>query len=216
VIIADQHLGDVEHYRPKGRVTDEDGKLVFIGERPHPGYYWLAYDWLNLLPACIGCNRPGQSPSGVVSGKWDKFPVAAFRAAKPGEEEREEPVILNPWRDNPNEHLSFDNELGVIAAKTPRGEANIRILGLNREGLPELRRSVYDTAQLHYSKFIEAIQEKRPDEVEKYKGLIARHQLGIGPYTAFARAALLKRDREFVAELERLRKAVGVMGGLPN
>lgn len=39
---------DVEHYRPKGRVAESEG---------HPGYYWLAAEWTNLLPSCIDCNR---------------------------------------------------------------------------------------------------------------------------------------------------------------
>lgn len=39
---------DVEHFRPKGRVKGDD---------THPGYWWLAMRWENLLPACIFCNR---------------------------------------------------------------------------------------------------------------------------------------------------------------
>src|SRR5215468_8122036 len=55
--------GDVEHFRPKGRVCDATFRQVFI-DHPrwgrniaHPGYYWLAYDWDNLLPSCADCNR---------------------------------------------------------------------------------------------------------------------------------------------------------------
>ena len=39
---------DVEHYRPKGAVSEDD---------KHPGYWWLAMAWDNLLPSCIDCNR---------------------------------------------------------------------------------------------------------------------------------------------------------------
>ena len=39
---------DVEHYRPKGKVDGMAG---------HPGYWWLAGRWENLLPSCIDCNR---------------------------------------------------------------------------------------------------------------------------------------------------------------
>jgi len=39
---------DVEHYRPKGSVD---------GVKDHPGYWWLAMRWENLLPSCIDCNR---------------------------------------------------------------------------------------------------------------------------------------------------------------
>ncbi|MEF9674035.1 hypothetical protein QNM99_25505 [Pseudomonas sp. PCH446] len=51
---------DVEHYRPKGAVSEDAS---------HPGYWWVAMDWDNLLPSCIDCNRkrkqvtPGCRPS---------------------------------------------------------------------------------------------------------------------------------------------------------
>src|SRR5262249_38675962 len=54
--------GDVEHFRPKGRVVDDNFKPIRVqhptkGEIEHPGYYWLAYEWKNLLPSCADCNR---------------------------------------------------------------------------------------------------------------------------------------------------------------
>ncbi len=52
---------DVEHYRPKGAISDEMGNSLRSN-----GYYWLGYEWSNLLPACISCNREG--------GKGIKFP----------------------------------------------------------------------------------------------------------------------------------------------
>ncbi|WP_314961798.1 hypothetical protein [Bradyrhizobium cosmicum] len=45
-LYASQAPVDVEHYRPKGRVKDEHA---------HPGYWWLASEWTNLLPASITC-----------------------------------------------------------------------------------------------------------------------------------------------------------------
>ena len=44
--------GDVEHFRPKAgyRQRPED-PLV------QPGYYWLAYEWSNLLFCCQLCNQ---------------------------------------------------------------------------------------------------------------------------------------------------------------
>ena len=58
---------DAEHYRPKGAVThgrskteakcsiDASGSRAPI-EIAHPGYFWLAYTWENLIPACKFCN----------------------------------------------------------------------------------------------------------------------------------------------------------------
>jgi hypothetical protein len=148
-IILDQHKGDVEHFRPKGCVTDDRGKPVMIpagGDAPakqHPGYPWLAYDSENLLPSCAACNRPGRTREGRLVGKWDRFPVVRFRATSPGEEIRERPLLVNPCRDEPSVDLGLDTLTGVIYGKTPRGEATVEILDLNREGLPEERRKVY-------------------------------------------------------------------------
>ena len=55
---------DVEHYRPKGAISDENGNPLRA-----TGYYWLGYEWSNLLPSCISCNREG--------GKGIKFPYRA-------------------------------------------------------------------------------------------------------------------------------------------
>jgi hypothetical protein len=44
--------GDVEHFRPKAAYRQSaSGPLV------RPGYYWLAYDWSNLLFCCQLCNQ---------------------------------------------------------------------------------------------------------------------------------------------------------------
>jgi len=38
-------------YRPKGAVQQAPGQ-----KKEYPGYYWLAYDWNNLLFICTACN----------------------------------------------------------------------------------------------------------------------------------------------------------------
>jgi hypothetical protein len=52
------HYGDVEHYRPKGGVQNQRRQWVRVRIKSrtikHPGYFWLAYDWQNLMPACSG------------------------------------------------------------------------------------------------------------------------------------------------------------------
>lgn len=44
--------GDVEHFRPKAAF--QQGETTPLEK---PGYYWLAYDWLNLLLSCQICNQ---------------------------------------------------------------------------------------------------------------------------------------------------------------
>jgi hypothetical protein len=146
-LAAGQRAGDVEHYRPKGSVRDRHGKLVKVRladgtEVRHPGYYWLAYDYRNLLPACGACNRRATDrASGVLTGKADIFPTLDDHwATGPEEVADEKPALLNPWVDDPTRHLTFDPATGLVAGITERGEATVRLLGLNRDGLPEARR----------------------------------------------------------------------------
>ena len=140
-----QKKGDVEHYRPKGRVRGRDGKLVKVIHEgvmvQHPGYYWLAYDYTNLLPACSACNRRAyDGSSGLMTGKGDIFPtIDNSWAATRHEVDAEHPALLNPYKDDPALHLSFDPTTGRIMGLTERGQETILILGLNREGLPEAR-----------------------------------------------------------------------------
>jgi uncharacterized protein (TIGR02646 family) len=115
--------GDVEHYRPKGGFCQNVGD-----DLTQPGYFWLAYEWTNLLFSCQLCNE---------KFKENLFPLAdpAKRATSPDDVlSQEEPLLLNPYEDNPDAHLDFaaDELVGI----SPKGEKTIEILGLNR---PELR-----------------------------------------------------------------------------
>ena len=141
---------DVEHYRPKGGVIDDKGKLT------KKGYYWLAADWHNLLPSCIGCNRARTqdqaAEDGTVStgttGKANQFPVAAgiVRAVKSDQEAAERPLLLDPCRDDPKPHLLFRSDgwveprAGTEETAEPRGLATIEVCGLDRASLVESRR----------------------------------------------------------------------------
>ena len=40
----------IEHYRPKNGIKG-------ISKDKHKGYYWLGYEWTNLLLACEVCNN---------------------------------------------------------------------------------------------------------------------------------------------------------------
>jgi hypothetical protein len=145
-LTAGQRKGDVEHYRPKGRARRMDGKVVKVQrdgtDIDHPGYFWLAYEYLNLLPACSACNRrAGDAASGMNTGKADIFPTLDDRwAARPEDVPAEQPALLNPWLDEPSQHLLFDPDTGRVMGLTERGRITERLLGLNRDGLPEARK----------------------------------------------------------------------------
>lgn len=193
-LYSGQH-GDTEHYRPKAAVKDEHDKPVMVeidGQvQAHPGYYWLVYNWLNLLPSCVLCNqRSSQHSEGRLIGKRNQFPVRRFRAVRPGEEVREEPLLLHPVVDYPEKHLELD-ELGIIRAKTDRGEACKRIFGLNERDLPHRRKERYDDVVMQMGSLAHAlIVEPNGAEARKLLAKIARIRQGYGEYAAAARKAI--------------------------
>ncbi|MEA5404747.1 hypothetical protein VB776_17565 [Arcicella sp. DC2W] len=131
----------IEHYRPKGRVLKTN----------HGGYYWLCYEWTNLLPTCHECNKIG-------GGKADQFPVKnkhfTFEDCKINQKldsakvkanylnQHEAPFLLHPEIDEPKEFLAFEIEtsgkgISMIGLDgiNGRGFETIRICNLNRQPL---------------------------------------------------------------------------------
>jgi uncharacterized protein (TIGR02646 family) len=111
---------NVEHWRPKGSVKQETGSKVLI-----PGYYWLAYDWDNLLFACLFCNR---------DNKGVQFPLrdpASRTRNHHGVLANEEPLLLKPDDGTDlTQHIIFRDELPVGISE--EGKATIKVLGLDR------------------------------------------------------------------------------------
>ncbi len=164
--VTPQSYGDAEHWRPKGGIREKvEGKLRKV-ERdgtPHPGYWWLAYEWSNLLPACQRCNS---SP-----GKGMQFPVAGEYVFEPGEtsvddlDSREDPLLLHPLRgDDPEDHVGYD-EFGQAfpRGESRKGTASIEVFDLNRDELTEHRRAFIERGEGNFQKAaITAIVERRP------------------------------------------------------
>jgi hypothetical protein len=176
--------GDVEHFRPKLGVKDENDAPV-----AHPGYYWLVYDWHNLLPSCAKCNRLTRTDTGLI-GKGERFPVAGKRASQPGEEALEEALLLNPVLDNPEEHLLLDARTGILAGKTPRGTMTEKLLGLNREGLPEERKKVYTSVRGIISDIFAALKNDNLANALESLDLVDRYRRGEEAYSWAGRKAL--------------------------
>ena len=120
-------FGDVEHYRPKAGVADDPN---------HPGYYWLAYDPENYLPACSQCNTKGKKNFFSIKGTRVLDPDAAL--------EVEDPLLFNPYRDRHCDHVAYVPTIytnhpklvaGMAVERTDRGERSIKCYGLNRDPL---------------------------------------------------------------------------------
>lgn len=167
---------DIEHWRPKGAVKEEDGTRSF------PAYYWLASSWDNLLLACVKCNRPrkyritgGEETVAVWrrSGKGMLFPLAEgdVRATERGGESSEHPLLVDPCKDDPAKYLEFvvlddtdpDRKAllrpkGKRGLRLARGERTIDVYSLNRPLLVERRQTVLTELQVHLANFKDAME----------------------------------------------------------
>jgi len=122
-------FGDVEHFRPKAAYRGREGDPL-----TSPGYFWLAYEWTNLLFACEPCNQ---------RHKGSLFPVAdeATRAHSPSDPiTRESPLFIDPGSEDPTLHIGFREEFPYAIGGGTRGESTWRSLGLDRPALLERRR----------------------------------------------------------------------------
>ncbi len=206
--------GDVEHFRPKGAVVDEDDNPVVLPEEDgnvardenaqpklHPGYYWLAYDWRNLLPACVLCNQSSTIDDRKI-GKHDRFPVAGRHARTPVEQKTEKPLLIHPGsgdeNDDPEIHLSIDTETGLMKGDTDRGRMCIKILGLNlREPLVQDRRRSSREVLALLGEFLHN-RERRAEIASE----LADIKAGKRPFTMAQKAMLTELQPLFVAMFE--------------
>ncbi len=161
--IADTQYIQVEHFRPKAGIKDENGRVINFKDEngidtgnPHLGYYWLAYDWRNLLPSCAICNQP----------KSTLFPVVGQHAQVPNEEVNEKPLLINPIseleEDNPEHHLSIDSETGIMYAvkESPRGTMCIKLFRLNeRDQLVDERKKIRRITDMMITELYTALQK---------------------------------------------------------
>jgi hypothetical protein len=142
----------VDHYRPKGRVTDAR-KTNYCD-----GYWWLAFEWTNYR-IC------GQL---INVKKSDVFPInEGHRAAfdDPASLKLEAPILIDPTTDDAR-LISFEkDEDGCRATCMPdideseqrRVSATIEILGLNRlDRLNQKRAQVWDRCRAIITDYISA------------------------------------------------------------
>lgn len=142
---ADFKSANVEHYRPKG------GSLRHLRggtqEMPDPAHYWwLAWEWTNLLFACGKCNGQGNKGNyfplmpGSPTVAAPVAPIPVGGSAGLPIPRHELPALLDPaGADDPIEHLEWapvDRHLPKrdwtwqVIGRTPRGSATIQTLVL--------------------------------------------------------------------------------------
>lgn len=125
---------DVEHFRPKG-----ESKQSISDIENKPGYYWLAYDWDNLLIACPRCNRREKSSLFPLLNPDER----AYCSNKNIDAER--PVYINPCKEEPQNFITFHEEYLVGIDDEGRGQRTLEELNLNNESLRVIRKRHLDS-----------------------------------------------------------------------
>jgi len=145
VIKPEGYNTNVEHFRPKNGIKEVIN---------HKGYFWLAYEWTNLMLVCESCNIyksnkfPIKNESLRISDdlikedflRNNEFVFENFEIQKL---KKEECLMLNPEIDNIEEHLKFLHT-GEIEGITEKGKKTIEVCKLNRASLTKARRKIID------------------------------------------------------------------------
>ena len=130
----------IDHYRPKKNIKEDI---------MHTGYYWLAYEWTNLIQACQFCNgsKSNHFPLKVNSFRvLENTPHAieeAYRNPTINPLSLEQRLLLNPELDEVENHFSFNSD-GTISSKTDEGNESIKRYGLLRDDLIISRKKIRD------------------------------------------------------------------------
>lgn len=148
----------VDHFRPKGRVTNIDGSF-------REGYWWLAFEWNNYRISGELLNVK----------KRDLFPLNYGSYAQPFDTkglEIEAPILLDPCVEDEASLISF-NEVGeaipaegIDDADEWRVDKTIDILGLNKLG-----RLVSNRSAKWNECLLEIIEYKKPSEEDNHQAL---------------------------------------------
>ena len=139
---------NVDHFRPKGRVEEDD---------THEGYWWLAFRWQNYRYASQWCNqRRNDRVNGTSGGKGDHFPLrpGSIRAHRETDDyEVEDVELLDPidpedWKlltFRPDGHPTPATKLGT--PEHARATTSINVYHLDCKELVNDRRPLAGIVQ---------------------------------------------------------------------
>ena len=205
-------LGTVDRYRPNDGVRD---KKEFYQDL----YWWLNFEWDNLIYACKECNQY----------KGNYFPIKGIRALNENDDyENEHRMLLNPYLDEPGNHLNYlHSNSGHIDALTDEGNQTIELLRLNRtnllEGRKKARKEIIDAVESLINgkqikkftvvKLLRSIYELHDPSVEflSYKRFVLLNELDSTP--SLGRILDLedyKTDEDWFREKEKPTKIEGL------
>jgi hypothetical protein len=222
-------VDDIEHFRAKHEISilDSTLKKQIID---HQGYYWLGFEWSNFLLACRVCNLEkttlfpisGTRASAPTVDFTDKLSLDAFFQKchiRSAELIAEEPLLLHPVLDNPDDYLIFEMDGTVIAKNNNiRGVTSISVYGLSNEEKNILLirdrqiiihniRGKVEHAILHFVNEERLYQDLLNIHVKLQEQIMETHHFIRQPFSAVRRACL-ERFKTFFIDIFEGEQAV--------
>ena len=204
----------VEHYRPKAKVTEDTN---------HNGYYWLGYEWTNLLYACSSCNR-AKSTFFPIEKTGVRIYTYSLNGANLDKLKckidytdlvNEKPLILNPEEKDFNPEIHFIiSPSGKIRHKTKKGETTINKCKLYRRDLTLARKKVVNDHLRYMMKDFERFKDKIITKEQLKYGLQKEIERIIDrinenkPYTLLAKQMLKHFDYFFIRRFQKTERNI--------
>lgn len=164
----------VAHFRPHSN--------AIIQEETTPRhYYWLAFEWSNLLVLCVECHR-------LRGNRWPINGDLAAVGMSGAELDREQPLVIDPYRDDPSKHFVADDS-GRLIGMTGAGQTTIEVFSLNRVSLVTERRRAWEDSVRAFEVWK---SQSFSQSASEYEYLANKN----APFLFARRTALLSQGRE--------------------
>ena len=172
-------FGDVDHFRPKNRSTDEQENTILPD-----GYWWLAYDYFNYRLSCEKCNRSFGS-----GGKNDKFPLKAGTAPAGFPNKDDTHLLLDPCKQGDPDLIDCDESGKIVslsADKYDQLRVDVSRKIYNWDCFNNARKRVRSECKTALEQF-EIIYTSAPDKMEVALKRICELVAPKAPYSSFSR-----------------------------
>jgi hypothetical protein len=137
---------------------------------PKAGYPERAFDWLNYLIACSGCNS---------NYKRDQFPLDAAG----------QPLLVNPADEDPLDHLSLSPSTGKYQPLSPKGDPSIQVFGLNRATLTRGRENAWTSLEQLLVRYASSREQGHDEKADRIKTAVREYPFA-GVLAALLRIAV--------------------------
>ncbi|HNI43367.1 MAG TPA: HNH endonuclease [Chitinophagales bacterium] len=208
-------------------LTDNKGANQFTVEhfRPKTHYFWLGYEWTNLMPTCWTCNNHKENKFQILD-KRKKATLPLLPCGNLNLDEcnahcqnllAENADLLHPEIEDPMDFLQFSKEkIGFFVEGTTahrRANYTINLCKLNRTALAiEQRKKIYDTVLASIEAQMLLLLEKFPNKREQDARLLAvafentfnslyKQDSLKTEYTCFRQFLLAHFDQLFIAKM---------------